>query len=159
NHRLHLRFDKNDKGDGVMTVHVKDLLDREYFKSAKVLAGHHGLDREVRWVHIVEIARFGHLLNGKEVILTTGLGFANDEKKSLSYLQQLLDYGAAALCVELVFHVKELPDKMLQLADEHDFPIIGFQEEVRFIDITKDIHELIIGHHENVWWQLEALHK
>ena len=142
-----------------MTVHVIDLLDRDYFKSAKVLAGENGLDREVRWVHIVEIARFGHLLNGKEIILTTGLGWANDEKKSLSYLQQLLDYGAAALCVELVFHVQELPEKMLQLADEHDFPIIGFQEEVRFIDITKDIHELIIGHHENVWWRLETLHK
>jgi len=142
-----------------MTILVKNLLNNSHFNSAKVLAGHQGLDREVRWVHIVEIARFGHLLNGNEVILTTGLGWADDEEKSLSYLQQLLDYGAAALCIELVFYVKELPKKMLELANEHNFPIIGFQEEVRFIDITKDIHELIIGHHENVWWELESLHK
>src|SRR5699024_4126797 len=101
---------------------------------------------------------FGHLLNGKEIILTTGLGWADDEDKSLSYLQQLLDYGASALCIELVIHVKSLPQKMLDLAEQHNFPIIGFTDEVRFIDITKDLHELLIGHHEDIWWRLESLH-
>src|SRR5699024_5783369 len=146
-------------GGDFMALDVSDILKRPFFKKSKILAGAKGLKRKVEWVHIVEIARFGHLLNGKEVILTTGLGWADDEEKSLSYLQQLLDYGATALCIELVFYVKELPKKMLELANKHNFPIIGFQEEVRFIDITKDIHELIIGQHENIWWELESLHK
>lgn len=142
-----------------MSLCIRDILERPFFDKAKVLAGHGGLDHEVKWVHIVEISRFGHLLNGNDVILTTGLGWANDEEKSLSYLQQLLDNNAAALCVELVMHVKKLPDKMLKVADEHNFPIIGFPNEVRFIDITKDLHEVILGHHENIWWRLENLHK
>src|SRR5699024_1337564 len=62
------------------------------------------------------------------------------------------------LCIELVIHVKSLPQKMLDLAEQHNFPIIGFTDEVRFIDITKDLHELLIGHHEDVWWRLESLH-
>src|SRR5690554_7767375 len=116
-----------------MTLLVKDLLNRPFFENVSILAGRNGLNREVKWSHIVEIARFGHLLNGKEVILSTGIGWAHDEEKSLSYLQQLLDYNASALCVELVFHTKELPQKMLDLAEQHDFPIIAFTEEVRFI--------------------------
>lgn len=142
----------------MMPLFVKNILKRPFFEKAKILAGKNGLDRKVEWAHIVEIARFGHLLNGKEVILSTGIGWAHDEEKSLSYLQQLLDYNASALCVELVFHTKELPQKMLDLAEQHDFPIIAFTEEVRFIDITKDLHELLLGYHEDIWWKLENLY-
>ncbi|MEI3604327.1 PucR family transcriptional regulator [Pseudogracilibacillus sp. SE30717A] len=141
-----------------MPLIVRDILKRPFFKNTKLLAGQKGLDRAVNWAHIVEVAKFGHLLNGNEVILTTGLGWANNEEKSLSYLQQLLDYNASALCIELVIHVNSLPQKMLDLADQHHFPIIGFTEEVRFIDITKDLHELLIGYHEDIWWDLERLY-
>lgn len=141
-----------------MSLLVRDILTRPFFKNVKVLAGKAGLDREVKWVHIVEIAKFGHLLNGKEVILTTGLGWVNDEEKSLSFLQQLLDCGASALCIELVSHTEKLPQNTLHLAEQHRFPIISFQEEVRFIDITKDLHELLIGYHEEIWWRLERLY-
>src|SRR5690625_2050629 len=48
---------------------------------------------------------------------------------------------------------------MLELAEKNDFTIIGFTEEVRFIDITKDLHELLLGFHENTWWELENLQK
>lgn len=141
-----------------MPLLVKDMLKRPYFKNTQFLAGKNGIGREIKWVHIVEIAKFGHLLNGSEVILSTGIGWANNEEKSLAYLQQLLDYNAAALCVELAVPTNGLPKKMLELANEHDFPIISFMEEVRFIDITKDLHELLLGYHEDIWWKLETLH-
>lgn len=141
-----------------MPLLVRDILKRPFFEQTVLLAGQKGLDREINWAHIVEVAKFGHLLNGKEVILTTGLGWAHNEEKSLSYLQQLLDYNASALCIELVVHVHSLPQKMLKLADQHNFPIIGFKKEVRFIDITKDLHELLIGYHEDIWWDLEKLY-
>ncbi|MBO1002161.1 PucR family transcriptional regulator [Pseudogracilibacillus auburnensis] len=141
-----------------MALLVRDILKRPFFENAKVLAGEKGLNRTIKWAHIVEIDRFGHLLNGKEVILTTGYGWANEEKKSLSYLQQLLEYNASALCVELVIHTKELPSKMVELAERHDFPIIVFTEEVRFIDITKDLHELLLGYNKDVWLKLESLY-
>ncbi len=145
-------------GGDMMPLLVRNILKRPFFEKAKVLSGKNGLDRKVEWAHIVEIARFGHLLNGKEVILSTGIGWAHDEEKSLSYLQQLLDYNVSALCVELIFTTKELPQKMLDLAEQHDFPIIAFTEEVRFIDITKDLHELLLGYHEDIWWKLENLY-
>lgn len=142
-----------------MAMLVKDLLKRPYFKHAKVLAGRNGIAKEINWAHIIEIEHFGHLLNGQEVILTTGISWAEDEDKCLAYLQQLLDHNVSALCVELVIHVQQLPDKMLELAEKHDFPIIAFMEEVRFIDITKDLHEQILGKQENIWMELERFHQ
>lgn len=141
-----------------MSIKVKDVLNRPLFENTKILTGKKGLDREVKWVHIVEVSRFGHLLNGHEIILTTGVGWANDEEKSLSYLQQLLDYNVSALFIELLQYSEEIPEKMLLLAEEHDFPIVLFKQEVRFIEITKDLHELLLGYHEEFWWKLENLH-
>lgn len=140
-----------------MTLIVKDLLKRPHFERAEVLAGKNGLQRQVTWAHIVEIDTFGHLLHGQEVILTTGMGWADDEEKSLHYFQQLLDYEASALCIELGTHTKHLSPAMLSLANQHDLPIIVFQEEVKFIDITKDLHQIILGYEQHHWWDLERL--
>jgi len=143
--------------DVTLMLKVNDMLRTTNFKNARILAGANGLNREVKWVHIVEITQIGHLLHGNEVILTTGIGWADDEEKSLAYLQQLLDHNVSALCIELVVYVKKLPQKMLEIAEEHDFPIIGFMSEVRFIDITKDVHKLLIGQREHEWQEIEKL--
>lgn len=142
-----------------MTIMIKDVLKRPLFEDVKILAGKNGLNRKVEWVHILEISRFGHLLNGNEIILTTGLGWAHDEKKSLSFLQQLLDYKVSALFIELFTDQKTLPKKMLEIAEKNDFPIIIFKKEVRFVDITKDLHELLLAYNENLWWKLESFYK
>src|SRR5690625_7966919 len=82
-----------EMGRYVVELTVKDILKRSYFKNTDIVAGHNGLDRKVNWVHIVEIATFGHLLNGEEMILSTGVEWANDTEKSLHYLKQLLDFN------------------------------------------------------------------
>lgn len=148
-----------ETGRYVVELTVKDILKRSYFKNTDIVAGHNGLDRKVNWVHIVEIATFGHLLNGEEMILSTGVEWANDAEKSLHYLKQLLDFNASALCIELSGDNQSPPPEMLKLADQNNFPIILFKEEVKFIDITKDIHELLLGYQESFWWRLEDLNK
>lgn len=138
-------------------LRVKDLLQRPHFEGIELLAGKDGLHRPIKWAHIVEIETFGHLLNGQEVILTTGMGWADDEEKSIHYVQQLLDYEASALCIELGTHTNTLPQTVLRLADQHDLPIIAFQEEVKFIDITKDLHKIILEEQQHHWWSLERV--
>ena len=148
-----------EKGRYVVELTVREILKRSHFKNTNIAAGNNGLDRKVKWVHIVEIETFGHLLNGKEMILSTGVEWANDTGKSLFYLQQLLDFNASALCIELIGDNQSPPLEMLQLADQHNFPIILFKGEVKFIDITRDIHEIILGYQESFWWELEDLYQ
>ncbi|RYG71326.1 hypothetical protein FH966_10380 [Lentibacillus cibarius] len=138
---------------------VKDILKRPQFHEAKILTGKNGLHRKVKWVHVVEIDNFGHLLNGQEVILTTGLKWVNDETRSIHFLQQLLEQETSALCIELAEHSRALPEKMLTLAEENNFPIIAFNKEVKFVDITRDLHETILEYQENSWWDLDGLYK
>ena len=141
-----------------MSFTVADLLQRPNFKNAQVIAGKKGIQNQIKWAHVIEITSFGHLLNGQEVILTTGVSWADNTNKAIKFLQELLDHNISALCVELASHIKEIPKEMLTLAEEKNFPIILFSEEVKFIDITRDLHEILLGYHENIWWELENLH-
>src|SRR5699024_11198895 len=46
-----------------------------------------------------------------------------------------------------------------RLADKHNFPIIVFEEVVKFVDITQDLHSFIINQHHQILHQLNDLTK
>lgn len=127
----------------IASLTVQDVLRRPHFKRAKIVAGARGIERVISWVHIVEVAKIGHLLNGGELILSTGVGWAAKKETRISFLKQLIDRQVAALCVELGSYLPQIPDDMIELAETNAFPLIAFTEEVRFVDITQDLHTVL----------------
>ncbi|QBP41284.1 PucR family transcriptional regulator [Paenisporosarcina antarctica] len=136
---------------------VKDILNRETFNFAKVIAGSKGLTRQVKWTHILEVKEFESLINGGELILTTGVGLQLDLPTQHKYLKSLIDKNAAGICIEIGTYFKEIPFELTQLANEHDFPIIIFEKIVKFVDITQDLHTHIINQHHQMLTQLDTL--
>ncbi|KAA9031164.1 PucR family transcriptional regulator [Niallia endozanthoxylica] len=134
---------------------VQEIMQNKHFKHAKVLAGKSGLDRHVRWVHILELTSIENLLNGNELILSTGIGWEGNNQTFLSIVQQSIDSNAAGLCIELGRYISEIPQEVIKLADTHHFPIIVFPKKVRFIDITQEIHSLLIKKNYQILSDLE----
>lgn len=138
---------------------VRDVLKRKHFESAKLIAGQHGLDRQVLWTHILEIKDFETLINGGELILTTGVGLQLERETQIAYLQNLIRNEAAGLCIEIGDYFDHVPVELIAMANAHHFPIIIFEEIVRFIDITQDLHTYIINQHQQALTQLDTLSK
>lgn len=138
-----------------MSLTVREVIGRSTFRAASLVAGEKGLDRVVRWAHIVEVADVDTLIHGGELILTTGLGLDGLAKQR--FLENLISHGAAGLCVELGPYFNEVPNEMISLANEHDFPMIVFRETVRFVDITQDLHTQIINSHHDQLRELERI--
>ena len=134
---------------------VKEILQKKVFDQAQVIAGKSGLNRNVRWVHVLEVASIENLLNGNELILSTGVGWGGDIKTFSSIVQQSIDSNAAGLCIEMGRYIFEIPQEVIQLADTHHFPIIIFKNEVRFMDITQEIHSLLIKKNYQILSDLE----
>ncbi|WP_421617694.1 PucR family transcriptional regulator [Brevibacillus sp. TJ4] len=135
---------------------VADALRRPSFQHARAVAGSKGLARSIRWVHILESAETGKFLNGGELILSTGMGFGEARQTRLAYLAELIHRQAAGLCVELGSYIPQIPQDMLEMADHHQFPLIVFDEPVRFVDITLDLHEHLINQQLQVLRNLES---
>jgi PucR family transcriptional regulator, purine catabolism regulatory protein len=136
---------------------VADVLKRPTFAKAKVVAGSRGLNRPVRWVHVLEVSDAASFVNGQELILTTCVGLDGKEESVFQFVQQLVECGVSGLCIELVQRFTDIPQSILQYADTYAFPIIVFKEEVRFIDITQDIHAYIINRHHHRLVALETI--
>ncbi|GAE35242.1 PucR family transcriptional regulator [Halalkalibacter akibai] len=139
----------------MQSITITEILKRKHFEKAEVVAGTSGLHKNVKWVHVVEVIAIKKLLNGHELILTTGLGWKENKALFKSFLTQLIESNATGLCIEVSSHTSFIPQDIIDLANEHQFPIILFHEEVPFVQITQDIHSLLINHQYRLISDLE----
>lgn len=138
---------------------VEDVLKRPIFSGAQIISGNSGLQRVVRWVHILEVADPRDMIHGGELVLTTGVGLKGNCRMLEAYVDQLISGGAAGLCIELGTAFRQIPDGFTKKRRESDFPIIAFPSQVRFVDITQDIHGLILSRHHRILDDLEDLNR
>ncbi|MET3697521.1 purine catabolism regulator [Bacillus oleivorans] len=135
---------------------VADIMQRKHFEKAEMIAGKQGAHRYVKWVHVMEVTEVGALLNGSELILSTGIAWRNNEEVFLSFLRQLIDRHVSGLCIELGTYLDSIPPEIVEVAEQNGFPLIVFHTEVRFIEITQDLHSFIISQHFKMISHLEA---
>ncbi|MGO8958576.1 MAG: PucR family transcriptional regulator [Streptosporangiaceae bacterium] len=111
----------------------------------RVLTGADRLDAPVRWVHVIELAQAAHLLRGGELVLTTGIALPGDAAGLKRYVAELAAVGVSALAVELGSrYARSLPPALIAAAAEHELPLMMFEREAQFIEITEAVHARII---------------
>lgn len=135
---------------------IKDILTRPLFQSARLVAGEEGQVRAVKWVHIGEIPHLSQFLKGGELVLSTGVGLA-DASLRRTFIEGLIQAGAAGLVLELGSYFSDPPEDLLFLAAQKAFPVIVFPHAVRFLDLSYEINTLIISEHHHVLEELESL--
>ncbi len=111
----------------------------------RVVGGNDRLDRPVRWVHLSEATDLRGLLQGGELVMTIGSPLAQDADRVHAYLTMLADLRVSALVVELGLHVDEIPDGVADLADELGLPVIALGSAIPFVDVTEQVHRMIIA--------------
>lgn len=111
----------------------------------EVVAGREGLERTVRWVHVMDIARPDDLLRGGELVLSTGAGAGVEARSQRRFVKSLADQEAAGLLIELGYSYKDaLPAALIDEADERQLPLIATHRATRFVDITEAIHGALV---------------
>jgi purine catabolism regulator len=126
---------------------VADVLALDPVRSGapRVLAGAGRLGAPVRWVHVIELAQAAHLLRGGELVLSTGIALPEDAAGLGLYVAELASVGVSALAVELGSrYARSLPPALVAAAVEHELPLIAFEREAQFIEITEAVHARII---------------
>ncbi|MFT8320679.1 MAG: PucR family transcriptional regulator ligand-binding domain-containing protein [Bacillus sp. (in: firmicutes)] len=136
---------------------VAEVLKRKPFNKAKVLAGKDGLNRKIKWTHILEVKDIELFVNGGELILTTGIHLQLDEYNQFEYVKKLIDLDTACLCIEIGSSITNIAPKVLALAEERNYPILIFEETVKFVEITQDLHTFIINQHHQLITDLDRL--
>lgn len=122
---------------------VAEILEHELLEHATVIAGHAGLDREVRWVHNSGVPDAADWLNGGELVMTTFINMPDDEEGQCAYIQKMAEKDVAGLAITVGRYIEEVPQYLLDTADTCQFPLIEIPYTARFVDIAKAINERI----------------
>jgi purine catabolism regulator len=144
---------------------VADLLSMDVIRrgSPQVVAGSGRLGARVRWVHVLELADAAHLLQGGELVLTTGVALPAEPALLARYAADLASAGGAgvsALAVELGRrYVGTLPGALVRAAADSGLTLIALEREVSFVEITEAVHARIIDAHLDELRASERLHE
>lgn len=112
-----------------MSITVSDCLKLPSLQEANVIAGHGGLDKFVSAVSVLEYARVfamaDPLFLGNELIITAFTSVMDDVEAQCNAIRRLHEVGESALVLYYVgYYVKTIDKKLIDTANELDFPLI-----------------------------------
>lgn len=145
-----------------MSLSVREALQLPAFNlaQARVLAGEDSLDRPVRWVHAAELPDIAPLLKGGELLLTTGMGLRGSSAALRGrYVRQLAAAGVAGLIIELGRNFRSMPAEMVRQAQGAGLPLIELGHETRFVEITEQVHRVIMSRQYELLDRVEAINR
>ena len=102
----------------------------------RLVAGEGSLNLPVRWVHISEILDPTPWLSGGELLLTTGMQL-DTPAQAREYAARLADHHLAGLGFGTGFKHATVPEALLEVAAEREFPVFEVPYELPFIAITE----------------------
>src|SRR4051794_35281868 len=111
----------------------------------EVLAGADQLDRPVGWAHSCEARHIPQLLEGDEILLMTGMGLGGTAADQRAFVRDLADRRVAGLVIELGHIFRVMPPALVQEARRLHLPLIALHREVRFVEVTKQVHTAILS--------------
>ncbi|MFF7638130.1 PucR family transcriptional regulator [Kitasatospora sp. NPDC008050] len=126
----------------------------------QVVAGADRLERPVRWVHVSELPDVAGMLQGGELVLTTGIALPEDREGLARYVRELVEIGVAGLVVEFGRrYFDTLPRALVHAAEQRGLPLIVLRRELRFVAVTEAVHALVVNAQLEQLRASEAVHQ
>ncbi len=104
----------------------------------EMIAGRAGWSNSISWLLMLEDMKIINNLSGKELAVTTGLGF-QAEADMLELVEELNEHSAAGLLVNTGYYIMEIPQSVKDYCDANGFPLLIVPWEIFLVDLIKDI--------------------
>ncbi|WP_336647757.1 PucR family transcriptional regulator [Microbacterium sp. MMO-10] len=123
----------------------------------EVLAG--SVDVPVRWVHVSDSERVAALLDGGELLLTTGAGWPGGADALIRLADELADAGLAGIVLELGTRFAVVPPALVAACRTRDLALVTLDREVKFVTVTEEVHRRIIAGQVEALQERQRLHE
>lgn len=118
------------------TIDDMNLLSKDRYQM-EMVAGNKGWSNSISWILMLEDTAIIQNFAGKELAVTTGLGFQTEDKLKV-LVEMLVKHHASGLIINTGEYIRQIPDSILQFCDENDFPLMTVPWEVLLVDMIKD---------------------
>lgn len=132
-----------------MAVYCADLLELRHFQHIRPRAGQGGLHRKVSWPFICVTPTISQWLHGGELLFFSGSNIQVDQRSLELLLRECIHQNLSGMVLLVGGEsMLSISDELCRIADEADFPLFEMPWELRLIDVTQEIAELIVSRRE-----------
>jgi len=138
---------------------VEDILDFKFMRNAQIVAGKKGIEREIKYVDIIEVPDIEGWIKEGGLFLTTGYSIKDNyqaQKKIVNYLD---DRQGAALCIKKGRYFKNIPEVIMEAGERLDFPIIELPSDISYVDILLPLIGEVLEKDAYLLKRSEKIHK
>lgn len=102
----------------------------------------HGFERSIRWVHVSDVPDLSDVLQGGELVLTTGAAL---RAAPVEYLRSVAAAQAVGVIVELGAGAVPLPANVGAIAEELGLALVVVHRVIKFVEVTEQVHRVIVA--------------
>lgn len=123
-----------------------------------MLVGGAALDAGVRWVHASDSADVARLLDGGELLLTTGAAWPTEAGALRRLVTELTRAGVSGVVIELGARMSRVPDAVVEACASSGLALVALAVEVKFVAVTEAVHRALIDAQTAALRERQRLH-
>lgn len=139
---------------------IHEILSFDALEGTRVVAGADHLERDVRWVHIIDLPPV-HLLNfvqAGQFLLTTGIAWPREETQLRALIRALAERKLACVGMAVPQFFEHFPEAARDEANKLALPLLELPWDIPFSYVTETIHSAIMKEQYQIIEQSEAIH-
>ena len=125
------------------SITFRDLFRIRQLEDARILSDADIRKKRIRGAHVIEITESADWMKSGDLVFTSGVAFKDQQKELRELIQGIHDSDSAGLVLEIGKYIKQVPDKLIELADELDVVLIAISFDVTVSDVISDIYFLL----------------
>lgn len=142
-----------------MAITVSEALKLPILEKAKLIAGHQGVTKQIKWVTIVEVLDDIERLQDGEFLITTGFNLTEEQERMEIFHNLFKAKSLSGVAIYTSFYLKEIPQSFIKLANKHALPLIEIPVDINFSEITKAILKKIVNKQSYMIEQSDLIHR
>ena len=140
-------------------ITVMEALTLDTVNRLKVVGGQDGLDRVIKLVNVIEVPDIMDWLIEGEFLLTTGYSFREYPELMEKLIPCMHENHSAALAIKTKRYLNEIPDQIINSANELNIPLLEVPYDLSFSEIIAPILGVIFNMQNKILQKLEQAHK
>ncbi|TKD71557.1 PucR family transcriptional regulator [Pseudalkalibacillus hwajinpoensis] len=128
-----------------MGLTVREALQLREMKEIKLIAGKQGIDRDIKWLTIVEVMEDITRLHEGEFLITTAYGWNENSETYSKLVEALANRQLSALAIHTGFYLDVIPIAIIEAANRTGLPLLEIPRTMNFSMVTRSILEQLVN--------------
>jgi purine catabolism regulator len=127
--------------------------------SARVVAGKDHLAREISWVQVVDHPDIEGWVKEGHLLLSTGFHWPREPAAASALVERLAARGVCGVVLAVPHFLDEFPRSSRETAELVGLPLLEIPWEIPFSEITRHIHQELVGQQARALARSEQIHR